>query len=72
MPHLFGRSVVVSVLMGVAIAGLFAVPALLRGESWQEAMPAKEYLIRAVSGAVTWFLIDLVLIGLRSRPRRQA
>ncbi|HRJ64302.1 hypothetical protein [Brevundimonas sp. UBA2416] len=61
-----------SLLMGAVIAGLFAVPALLHGESWREAGSAQDYLIRAVTGAVTWFLIDLVQIGFRSRQRRRA
>jgi hypothetical protein len=70
MSHSLGRSVVVSLLMGAVIAGLMAVPALLRGDSWQAAGSGQDYLIRAVTGAVTWFLIDLVKIGLRSLRRR--
>jgi hypothetical protein len=70
MSHSLGRSVVVSLLMGAVIAGLLAVPALLRGDGWQAAGSGQDYLIRAVTGAVTWFLIDLVKIGLRSLRRR--
>ena len=61
-----------SLFVGVAAAVLLVVPALLRGESWQELGPAWVHLIRAMSGAIGWFLADLLVTGLRSLRLRQA
>lgn len=72
MPQSFGRRVVVSLLVGVVAGAVFVVPDLLRGLSWQELGPAWVHPLRVLSGAIGWFLADLVVRGLNSLRRRLA
>ena len=72
MSQSFGRRIVVSLLVGVVTGALFVVPDLLRGLSWQELGPAWVHFLRVLSGAIGWFMADLVVRGLNSLRRRQA
>jgi len=71
MSQSFGRRIVVSLLVGVVAWAVFVVPDLLRGVSWQEMDPAWVHALRVLSGAIGWFLADLVVRGLSSLHRRR-
>lgn len=72
MPQSFGRRVVVSLLVGVAIATGMALMDIRNGLSWRELGPVWVHPLLALTGATSWFLMDLGVRGLSTLGRRQA
>ena len=74
MPRSLVRRVGVALLAGAAVTALLTLLDQGGGGAlgWQQSDPVWTHALRVVSGAIGWFLMDLLLIRLRSSRRRQA
>lgn len=73
MPQQLGRRVGIALFAGAAVTVVLAILNEGRGGGlgWQLSDPVWLNSLRVVSGAIGWFLMDLLLSGLRSQRRRQ-